>query len=127
MSVRGLSSIGKLKADFLPCKPRSPRFFRSNIDAFINSIEVLIADDSSEERCLISLAKVAPAKTNCKRWCSNWPTFIEGIFAGTVPIFRLNDKRGWEGIGVRADDVKTCIYTLDKVPDVPTQTSPIPR
>ena len=87
MSVRGLSSIGKLKADFLPCKPRSPRFSRSNIDAFINSIEVLIADNSSEERCLISLAKVAPAKTNCKRWCSNWPTFIEGIFAEPCQFF----------------------------------------
>lgn len=113
MSVRGLSKIGKLQAVFLPCKPRSPRFFRSNIDTFIKSFEVRLADDSSKEHCLVPLAQVAPANTNCKRWCSNWPKFIEGIFAGTVPIFRIDDKRGWEGMGARADDLRTCIYTVN--------------
>jgi hypothetical protein len=113
MSARGLSRIGKLQAVSLPCKPRSPRFFRSNIDAFIKSFEMHLADNSSKEPCLIPLAKVAPAKANCKRWCLNWPVFIGRVFAGTVPIFRIDDKRGWEGIGVRADDVKTCIYTAN--------------
>lgn len=113
MSIRGLSRLKKLQAVFLPGKSRSPRFFRSNIDTFIKSIESLLADNLCEEHSLVPLAKVAPAKANCKRWCSNWPIFIGGILAGTVPIYRIGGKRGWEGIGVRADDIKKCIYTLD--------------
>lgn len=113
MSVRGLSRIGKLQAVFLPCKPRSPRFFRSSIDVFIKSVEMRLADESSKEHSLISLDKVAAAQSKCKRWCANWPVLISAILAGTVPIFRLVGKRGWGGIGVRVKDARKCIYILD--------------
>lgn len=113
MSVRALSRIGELHAEFLPSKPRSPRFSRSEIDKFIKSIEVRLSNDSSAEHSMTSLAKIAPANANSKRRCSNWPILIRGIFTGTVPVFRLSNKRGWEGIGVRVGDAQKCIYTVD--------------
>lgn len=118
MVVRGLAKIGKLQPVLLPCKPRSPRFFRSNIDGFVKSIELNLVGDVGDGLQLIPLAKVVPATPRCKRWCSNWPKLIGRIFTGAVPIFRISGTRGWEGVGVRPDDVKACINTDHWLSDV---------
>ena len=110
MIVRGLSRLGILQPELLPGKARSPRFSRSNVDELVKSIEVLVIANLSDEHSLVPLAGVAPAKANCKRWCSKWPLFISSILAGKVPIFRIDGERGWAGIRVRKDDAKVCTY-----------------
>jgi len=122
-SVRGLTRINRLKATYLPTKPRSPRFFRSTIDAFIKAIESRVLDNTRNSESLIALADLPAAAPRCKYWNAGWGMLIERILAGSIPIFRLGNNRGWAGIGIDPIDLKTRNIKIPWRSDVSAQAS----
>ncbi|STR44779.1 hypothetical protein [Iodobacter fluviatilis] len=104
-SVLGLVRIGKLNATYLPTKPRSPRFHRSDVDSFIHAFSSKVTEDLEVNEQVIPLATLPPAGPNCKWWNEAWFALMREILADTIMVYRISAGHGWGHYGIIRSDI----------------------